>query len=200
MNPPIQTTVSLPRLANRIFMSAGTVRSFHLTAANRLAYANGDTEGAPYTYSLFPYQKEYVVEGLSSDIVLYQGKGCNGQFDCTFEFRARVFVGVIDCCLKTPRDMEDTCFVDSRDTVTITVKEREFPTLPLPTKDVERTFNVFDPAFKGIAQRPLLIFFHGLLGNAADIETVTRFSQEAKIVVGSLHIQKAEHLQYWTRT
>ena len=90
--------------------------------------------------------------------------------------------------------------MDSRDTVTITVKEREFPTLPLPTKDVERTFNVFDPAFKGIAQRPLLIFFHGLLGNAADIETVTRFSQEAKIVVGSLHIQKAEHLQYWTRT
>ena len=93
-------------------MSAGTVRSFHLTAANRLAYANGDTEGAPYTYSLFPYQKEYVVEGLSSDIVLYQGKGCNGQFDCTFEFRARVFVGVIDYCLKTPRDIEDTCFVD----------------------------------------------------------------------------------------
>ena len=67
-------------------------------------------------------------------------------------------------------------FVDTRDTVTITVEERTL----LATKDVKRTFNVFDPAFTCNAKRPLLIFFHGLLGNAADIETVTRFSLEAK--------------------
>ena len=69
-------------------------------------------------------------------------------------------------------------FVDTRDTVTITVEERTL--LATATKDVKRTFNVFDPAFTGNAKRPLLIFFHGLLGNAVDIETVTRFSLEAK--------------------
>jgi len=73
----------LPKLENPIFVAKDSFLSFHIMTALDILYTEGQLEGSNYTHD--------------SSITLYEGKGCQGEFDCPIS--PKVWNGFIDYCV-----------------------------------------------------------------------------------------------------
>jgi hypothetical protein len=89
------TETTLPNLLTPYAMAAGSTHSFHVWTALGARYTNGAGEG-----------QEFACVENPGDMVFYEGKGCGGQFSCTFS--PRVWNGKIEYTMAGPATPEPT--------------------------------------------------------------------------------------------